>query len=363
MSTSPQEAAEAYAFRQLVAHMQMRTDVQNIELMILSGFCRNCLSKWYHAGLARAGVSSPYEDACQRVYGMSVADWKKSYQSKASEEQLRRMEETKALHAKHEKVDAHAAAARPPAPSEPPPPAPPPADSRARPGGLLSDVCCEPVDQPAPNQACARPPTGAAGLVHRLPPPPSQTVAVRLAVLTVSDRASRGEYEDLSGPEIEACMREFASTEGGACWRLSVVDRAVVPDEGDMISSKLVEWSDADGGGGGGGGSGGGGGGGGGGSAPPNLILTTGGTGLAPRDVTPEATAAVLERPTPGITELLLRESLAAQPLAALSRAVAGVRGGTLVVNLPGRPRAVRENLGILMPMLSHTLLALEGAR
>ncbi len=130
-----------------------------------------------------------------------------------------------------------------------------------------------------------------------------------------------------------------------------------------MISSKLVEWSDADGGGGGGGGSGGGGGGGGGGSAPPNLILTTGGTGLAPRDVTPEATAAVLERPTPGITELLLRESLAAQPLAALSRAVAGVRGGTLVVNLPGRPRAVRENLGILMPMLSHTLLALEGAR
>ena len=125
MSTSPQEAAEAYAFRQLVAHMQMRTDVQNIELMILSGFCRNCLSKWYHAGLARAGVSSPYEDACQRVYGMSVADWKKSYQSKASEEQLRRMEETKALHAKHEKVDAHAAAARPPAPSEPPPTVPP----------------------------------------------------------------------------------------------------------------------------------------------------------------------------------------------------------------------------------------------
>jgi molybdenum cofactor synthesis domain-containing protein len=87
--------------------------------------------------------------------------------------------------------------------------------------------------------------------------------------------------------------------------------------------------------------------------------LTTGGTGLAARYVTPEATRALLERPTPGITELLLRESLRVEPLAALSRAAAGLRGETLIVNLPGRPKAVRENLAVLMPLLGHCLLSL----
>ncbi len=91
-----------------------------------------------------------------------------------------------------------------------------------------------------------------------------------------------------------------------------------------------------------------------------NLVLTTGGTGLAPRDVTPDATSALLDRPTPGIVELLLREAIKHEPLAALSRAAAGVRGRTLVINLPGRPKAVRENLTVLMPLLGHALQSMQ---
>ena len=110
---------------------------------------------------------------------------------------------------------------------------------------------------------------------------------------------------------------------------------------GELIQAKLVEWSTD-------------------GPDVCNLILTSGGTGLAPRDVTPEATAAVLTRETPGITELLLRESMKIEPLAALSRATSGVVGRTLIINLPGRPHAVRQNLNILMPVLSHALLGIE---
>ena len=149
------------------------------------------------------------------------------------------------------------------------------------------------------------------------------------------------EYADLSGPEIESCMAGFAATPHGSQWRLDVCQRQVVADETDAITRTLTAWSDAPAAGA---------------AAPCNLVLTTGGTGLAPRDVTPEATSALLERATPGIVELLLREAIAHEPLAALSRAAAGVRGRTLIVNLPGRPKAVRENLQVLMPLLGHVL-------
>ena len=349
------EAAEAYAFRQLVAHLQTRTDVQNIELMILSGFCRNvrspsparakslfhatrrfllsrvqCLSKWYHVGAAKAGMAVSYDDACERVYGMTVKEWKQTHQSKASDEQLKRMEETKAMHAKHEAAPpvtaAHAAS---------PPLAPVPQTAPVISTGM-SDVCCVPAEE---LQAMGGPPPSS---MCRLPvPPPTAPVEIRLGVLTVSDRASKGEYPDLSGPEIESCMAAFAATPDGGQWRLSVCQRLVVPDEGDDITRALTAWSDAPAAG----------------AAPScNLILTTGGTGLSERDVTPEATSALLERATPGIVELLLREAIAHEPLAAISRAAAGVRGRTLIINLPGRSKAVRENLGVLMPLLGHAL-------
>ena len=281
-------------------------------------------------GAAKAGVAISYDDACERVYGMTVKEWKQTHQSKASDEQLRRMEETKAMHAKHE--------AAPPVTAPPAAPPAPPATPQPTPvtSTGMSDVCCVPADE---LQATGGPP--AQSICRRPVPPPTAPVEIRLGVLTVSDRASKGEYADLSGPEIESCMAGFAATPHGSQWRLDVCQRQVVADETDAITRTLTAWSAAPAAGA---------------AAPCNLVLTTGGTGLAPRDVTPEATSALLERATPGIVELLLREAIAHEPLAALSRAAAGVRGRTLIVNLPGRPKAVRENLQVLMPLLGHVL-------
>lgn len=146
----------------------------------------------------------------------------------------------------------------------------------------------------------------------------------RLGILVVSDRASRGEYEDLSGPAITA----WALGVG-----LEVAFSGVVPDERERIQERLREWTD---------------------KFHLDLILTSGGTGLGPRDVTPEATKAVIEREVSGIPELLRAATSSQSPLAALSRAIAGLRGCTLIVNLPGHPRAVQEWLTILGPLLNH---------
>jgi molybdopterin adenylyltransferase len=154
---------------------------------------------------------------------------------------------------------------------------------------------------------------------------------VRVGILTISDRASTGDYEDQSGPLIASIIQRRTS------WQ--VVEQAVVADEVDPIASLLVEWSDA-------------------GLA---LILTTGGTGFAPRDVTPEATLRVIEREAPGIAEALRSESLKITRHAMLSRARAGIRGRTLIINLPGSPKAVRESLDILLPVLPHALDLLAG--
>ena len=343
-----QIAAEAYAFRQLVAHLQGRTDVQNIEMMILSGFCRNCLSKWYHVGAAKAGIASSYDDACERVYGMSYKEWKTTHQSKASDDQLQRLEDTKAGHAKHSPAPPVAVPA--PVAALPPPPLPPPQPQPPANNSGMSNVCCVPEHElmAVDASACALQPRILPVIAQ-----PAATVTIRLGILTVSDRASQGTYPDLSGPEIESCMQGFAASAPGARWQLSTTRNAVVPDEASHISAALKAWSSGATESG----------------AAPNctaapctLILTTGGTGLSPRDVTPEATAALLERSCPGITELLLREAIMVEPLAALSRAAAGVRGSTLIVNLPGRPKAVRENLAVLMPLLGHALLEVGSA-
>jgi molybdenum cofactor synthesis domain-containing protein len=119
-----------------------------------------------------------------------------------------------------------------------------------------------------------------------------------------------------------------------------VVKYGIVPDEAELISAKIVEWADKEG---------------------IDLILTTGGTGLSPRDVTPEATLAVLDRGAPGFVEAMRAESLKKTAKAMLSRAVAGIRGGSLIINLPGSPRAVRECLEVILPVLPHAIEVLRG--
>ena len=145
-----------------------------------------------------------------------------------------------------------------------------------------------------------------------------------VAVITISDRASRGEYEDLSGPEIERGVR--------ALFPSAAVTRTVVSDDPERIRAELLA------------------------SARADVILTTGGTGLSPRDVTPEVTRQFCEKEVPGIAEVLRSRSHAETPAAMLSRGTAGVRGTTLVVNFPGSPAAVKLCLQVLAPVLEHAM-------
>lgn len=153
----------------------------------------------------------------------------------------------------------------------------------------------------------------------------------RVAILTASDKGSRGEREDESGRVI----REMVESADG---EVTVYD--VVPDELDVLRDKLTEYAD---------------------EHNVNLVLTTGGTGLSPRDNTPEATLAVIQKQVPGMAEAMRAFGLQKTPHAMLSRAVCGIRRQTLIVNLPGSPRAVRENLSVIMPAIPHALQVLCG--
>jgi molybdopterin adenylyltransferase len=152
-----------------------------------------------------------------------------------------------------------------------------------------------------------------------------------VGILTISDKGSRGEREDLSGPEIRKMIAPLPA---------QVIAYEIVPDEEERILQKLVEYAD---------------------QKKVDLILTTGGTGLSPRDVTPEATRRAIQREVPGIAEVMRAEGMKITPMAMLSRAVAGIRGRTLIVNLPGSPRAVRENLSFILPVLKHAMEKAQG--
>ncbi|HZS03478.1 MAG TPA: MogA/MoaB family molybdenum cofactor biosynthesis protein [Blastocatellia bacterium] len=151
-------------------------------------------------------------------------------------------------------------------------------------------------------------------------------VTIRAVVLTISDSAARGEREDLSGPTVAAELQKL---------KADIIATGIVADDRATIAARLRQHSDA---------------------GTADLIVTTGGTGFAPRDVTPEATRDVIEREAPGVAELMRAESLKITPLAALSRSVCGIRGRTLIVNLPGSVRGARENLAAIARILPHAI-------
>ena len=154
---------------------------------------------------------------------------------------------------------------------------------------------------------------------------------MKVAVLTISDRSARGERADEGGPLVEQLV-----VAAGA----DVVKRAITPDERDEIEATLREWAD---------------------DGAIDLIITTGGTGLGARDVTPEATRAVIDREAPGIAETMRATGIRQTPMAALSRQVAGARGTTLIVNLPGTPKAIRESLDAIIGILPHAVEMLHS--
>ncbi len=160
----------------------------------------------------------------------------------------------------------------------------------------------------------------------------ARTEAFRVGIVTVSDKGSRGERIDEAGPAIRSIVED-------AGWEVIALE--VVPDELDAISEVLCRFAD---------------------QMHADLVLTTGGTGMSPRDITPEATRAVIDREAPGFAEAMRASSLRITPHAMLSRAVSGLRGGTLIVNLPGSPRAVRENLEVILPAIPHGLEKLGGS-
>jgi molybdenum cofactor synthesis domain-containing protein len=153
---------------------------------------------------------------------------------------------------------------------------------------------------------------------------------ITIAILTLSDKGSKGEREDKSGPAIEEAMKGIGE----------VRHYEVLPDEKNLIKERLLYYSDK-----------------------VDLILTTGGTGLSPRDVTPEATLDVIEREIPGISETMRMEGLKKTRRSMLSRAVAGVRGRTMIINLPGSPAAVKENLEVIIDVIPHAIEKIKGSQ
>ena len=154
---------------------------------------------------------------------------------------------------------------------------------------------------------------------------------IKVVVITASDACARGEREDASGATLAQLLTDLGA---------EIVATRILPDDLDPLIESLIDFADRD---------------------DVNLIITTGGTGLGPRDNTPEATRQIIEREAPGIAEAIRAESLKATPMAMLSRGVCGVRSGTLIINLPGSPKAVKETFAVIAPVLPHALDLLAG--
>ena len=152
---------------------------------------------------------------------------------------------------------------------------------------------------------------------------------ITVAVLTMSDKGSKGEREDSSGPLIKVMLKGIGA---------EVKHYDILPDEKELIKEKLIKYS-----------------------KKVDLIITTGGTGLSPRDVTPEATLEVIDRQVPGIAEAMRSEGLKKTSRAMLSRAVTGVKGRSLIINLPGSPKAVKENLAVILDVIPHAIEKIKG--
>ncbi len=155
---------------------------------------------------------------------------------------------------------------------------------------------------------------------------------IRVAVLTISDKGSRGEREDTAGPAVMEMLKNAGA---------EIIHYEVIPDEADVISARIIKLSDESGAG---------------------LIVTAGGTGVSPRDVTPEATRAVIDRELPGMAEAMRAESLKKTPHAMISRAACGIRGKTLIINLPGSLKGAKENLAVVLPAIPHAIEKICGS-
>ena len=168
-------------------------------------------------------------------------------------------------------------------------------------------------------------------IMERAPTIQESMSDIRAVVITASDACSRGEREDASGAALVQLLTDLGA---------QIIETKILSDDLDPLVQSLTEFAERD---------------------DVNLIITTGGTGLGPRDNTPEATRKVIEREAPGIAEAVRAESLKATPMAMLSRGVCGVRSGTLIINLPGSPKAVKESFSVIAPVLSHALDLLAG--
>lgn len=264
-----------------------------------------------------------YDEAAEHVYGVHYDDWKSRHQKKASDDQLALFQATASLQAQHDKtLLAKRNTNQIPAKQQ----------TALASSVPLSNVCCQDTNSTVEKGGRNQEPP------FQVPPPLSDNLPtnlpefVHVGVLTVSDRASNNQYDtgDLSGPAVVRAVRSILPT--------AITTLKIVPDEVDAIQNQIRTWSS---------------------DGDIHIILTTGGTGFSRRDVTPEATRAILEQECTGLIPYCVAECSRFQPLAALTRGTAGFLEHTMIANLPGNPKAVDEVIPIVFPILLHAMVEL----